>query len=447
MATSSTPLNNPSSTRRKRAAYAMPLVAIIAISSLMALMFYPMMNAQVRELPVAVLSLDEGASTPQGEMNVGSTLVTKLTDNASTNGDETPMHWTEVKSQDDLDSAFADHEYYAAITIPTDFTAKQVAAKQASVKSQIDSATALAQTMAKAQAEAEQQGLTGAAAQQHVQAALQNAITAQSADATPSSAGGASSTSSTADAKDAPTVTLTIDNAKSPLVASLLKQSVPAMLEQTGATVTVNTINESDVKSNSSLPTDAMMGQNMLIMPVYMMSLIIAVLTYTQLRRKHYDAKPQRWASFGVQLLAALGWSLMIALGACSITAMVGAGWPPTSMIAFLWLASLALIAMLLSLMNIALPLGVICGALGLGLGMTSGMFPHELLPGFWQDWVYGWVPQHYIGAGVRAILYGGDGWWNAGSTPLVIMLCVGLAIFVIADLLPLGRQRRRGRD
>lgn len=307
MATSSTPLNNPSSTRRKRAAYAMPLVAVIAISCLMALMFYPMMNAQVRELPVAVLSLDEGASTPQGEMNVGSTLVTKLTDTSSANGDETPMRWTEVKSQDDLDSAFADHEYYAAITIPADFTAKQVAAKQASVKSQIDSAITLAQ------AEAEQQGLTGAAAQQHVQAAL--------------------------------------------------------------------------------------------------------------------------------------GWSLMIALGACSVTAMVGSGWPPTPMIAFLWLASFAIITVLLSLMNIALPLGVICGALGLGLGMTSGMFPYELLPRFWQDWVYGWVPQHYIGNGVRAVLYSGEGWWNAGSAPLVIMLYVGLAIFVISGLLPLGRQRRRGRD
>lgn len=430
------------------AKYALPLVAVIAVSCLMALMFYPMMNAQVRELPVAILSLDEGATTSQGKMNVGDTMVEKLTGSASgsesSGDDESAMIWTKVKSQDDLDQAFENHEYYAAITIPKDFTAKQVASKQAAAKAQIESATALAQTVAKAQAEAVQQGLTGTAAQQYVQAEVQKAVASQSASGASTGAStGVTTGTTTSDDKDAPTVTLTIDNAKSPLVASLLKQSVPAMLEQTGAKVTVTTLNQGDVKSNSSLPTATMMGQNVLIMPTYMMSLIVSVLICMQIGRKRYDSKPQRWVSFGAQLLAALGWSLVVALGACCIFAMLDSGWPPASMIAFLWLASFAVMAVVLSLMNIALPLGVVCGVLGLGLGMTSGLFPYELLPAFWRDWVYGWVPQRYIGDGVRAVLYSGDGWWNAGSEPLMAVLCVGLVIFVIAGLLPLGRRRR----
>lgn len=112
-------------TMKQRAKYALPLVAIIAISCLMALMFYPMMNAQIRQLPVVILSLDEGATTAQGEVNVGETMVKKLTDAASaSDADEQPMVWTKVGSQDELDKAFADHDYYAAITIPKDFTAK-----------------------------------------------------------------------------------------------------------------------------------------------------------------------------------------------------------------------------------------------------------------------------------------------------------------------------------
>ena len=187
-----------------------------------------------------------------------------------------------------------------------------------------------------------------------------------------------------------------------------------------------------------------MMNAQVRQLPVAVLSLIVAVLTVTQLGRKRFDSKSQRWVSFGVQLCAALGWSLCIALGACCIFAMLGSGWPPASMIGFLWLVSFAIMTVLIALMNIALPLGVLCGVLGLGLGMTSGLFPHELLPGFWRDWIYGWVPQRYIGDGVRAVLYGGEGWWNAGSGPLLITLCAGLAVFVVAGLLPLGR---RGRD
>ena len=450
---------------KQYAKYVLPLVAIIAVSCLMALMFYPMMNAQVRELPVAVLSLDEGATTAQGEVNVGDAMVKKLTeasagDSSSADADEQAMVWTKVASQDELDKGFADHDYYAAIVIPKDFTTKQMAVKQAAAKAQIESATALAQTMAKAQAEAAGQGLTGAAAQQYVQALMQKAIAAQSGTATGaagsvSDGGSASGTSDSAgasngsgasassDDENAPAVTLTIDNSKSPLVASLLKQSVPTMLSQTGVKVEVKTINAGDVKSNSSLPTAAMMGQNVLIMPTYMMSLIVAVLTVMQLGRKRYDSKPQRWVSFGVQLCAALVWSLCVALGACCIFAMLGSGWPPAAMIGFLWLASFAVMSVLLALMNIAMPLGVICGVLGLGLGMTSGLFPYELLPGFWRDWVYGWVPQRYIGDGVRAVLYGGDGWWNAASEPLMVVVCVGLVVFIVAGLLPLGKRGR----
>lgn len=54
--------------------YSPPLAAIIAVSCFMcfmALMMYPMMNANIKELPVAVLSFDEGASTAQGDVNMG----------------------------------------------------------------------------------------------------------------------------------------------------------------------------------------------------------------------------------------------------------------------------------------------------------------------------------------------------------------------------------------
>ncbi|RSX51633.1 YhgE/Pip domain-containing protein [Bifidobacterium callimiconis] len=423
---------------QRYAKYVTPLAVIVLVSCLMTLMFYPMMNANMKELPVAILSLDEGAKTAQGDMNVGDVMVDKLTESAksSDSDGQAAIKWTKVSTQKELGEGFDNRDYYAAIVVPKDFTAKQMAAKQAAVKQNVESATALAQVMTQAQTQAAQQGLTGEAAQQFVQASLQKAAAEQAQSA------GASEASSSAAAETGANVKLVIDNAKSPLIANLLKQSVPAMLERTGAAVKVTVLNEGDVTTNSSLPTAAMMGQNVLIMPVYMMSMLVSFLVVGAFARKNYDDRTQRWATFGGQLAAAAVWAFCVALGADCIFAMLGSGWLPGSMLGFLWFASFALMTLFLGLMNVNKFLGLGCGLLGLGLGMTSGLLPYELLPEFWQNWVYGWVPQHFIGDGVRAVLYRGGGWWNVGSGPLLIILCVGLVIFVCAGLLPLGRHR-----
>ncbi|MBT1167050.1 DUF3533 domain-containing protein [Bifidobacterium simiarum] len=458
----------------------MPLAVIVGVSCLMALMFYPMMNASVRELPVAVLSLDEGATVQGKAMNVGDTMVEKLTSGeAPSDGTDTaddsdgdadadsPMVWHEVKSQSELDRGLADHDYYAAIVIPEDFTAKQVAKQQTAMKERITESTALAQVMVKAQTEAQTQaqqaamaqvqakGLTGAAAQQfaqqyakqYVQQAVQSAVqkaAAQSMQSGQSAQSGQSSESDSADVADAPTITVTIDNGKSPLMANMLKSSLPTVLGKTGATVETKVINEGDtshVKSNA-LPTATMMGLNVLIMPTFMMSMVVSIIAVAVLGPKSYDDKAQRWKTLAMQMGSALVYSLLVALGADCVRAVTGAGWLDWSAVMFLWLASFAIMAVLFGLLNISVPLGVLTGVLTFGLGMTTGLFPFELLPGFWRDWVYGWVPQRYIGEGIRAVLYNGDGWWNTATGPLLITLGIGLVIVVIAGLLPL-----RGRD
>ncbi|PJM73827.1 hypothetical protein CS006_01235 [Bifidobacterium primatium] len=426
---------------KRYAKFALPLVVIAVASCFMALLFYPMMNASMKNVPVAILSLDEGATVQGKTVNIGDTLVDKVTEAASDSDGEPAIAWHEVDSQRQVDDGFDNRDYYAAVVIPKDFTAKQMDAKQAAAKTQIESATKLAQVMAQAQAKAQiaaqQQGFTGAAAQRFVQKAAQEAV--QKAVSTQQTA--------TTPATAAPEIKLVVDNAKSPMLANLLRQSLPVMLEKTGATVKTTVLNEGGVTTNSSLPTATMMGQNVLIMPVYMMSLIVSLLVANQLRRKSYDSRAQRWGSFGTQLGLALVWSLGVALGADCIFAMLGSGWLSASMVMFLWLASFALMTVFLGLMNIAVPLGLGCGVLGLGLGMTSGLFPAELLPAFWRDWIYGWVPQHFIGDGVRAVMYRGDGWWNAGSMPLLAVLCVGLLVFVCAGMMPVGRHKVAATD
>ena len=76
---------------------------------------------------------------------------------------------------------------------------------------------------------------------------------------------------------------------------------------------------------------------------------------------------------------------------------------------------------------------------------MTCGVLPFEALPSFWQDWVYPWAPQHFIGEGVRAVMFRGAGAWNAGSGPLAVIGAVGVVLACVAGTLP--RKGARNAD
>ena len=50
-----------------KAKYVVPLLIGIVAACVMSVMFYPMANMEMKGLPFAVLSLDEGVQTPQGD--------------------------------------------------------------------------------------------------------------------------------------------------------------------------------------------------------------------------------------------------------------------------------------------------------------------------------------------------------------------------------------------
>lgn len=110
--------------------YAFPVLIVVLIGCVMALMFYPMINMSPKELPFAVVSLDEGATTPQGEVNAGKLMVDKLVNAPTPEGsDAAPIKWEQFDSQAAIDEAFANNKLFGALTIPADFTQGQMLAK------------------------------------------------------------------------------------------------------------------------------------------------------------------------------------------------------------------------------------------------------------------------------------------------------------------------------
>ena len=376
--------------------YILPLVLVALVACIMGVLFYPMANMQMKNLPFAIVSLDEGATTPQGEMNVGDTMVEKLT--AAAEGEDSAIAWTVLESQEQLDAALENNEYYGALVIPADYTKAQVAKQMA------------------AAAEAAATGSAGA--------------TAAAATAT----------------EETSALTFYLDNAKSPLIAQQMKSNVVAMFEQMGATVDVQIIHQgaqaSSDNSTSSSPLSSMLGLQIGIMPLCMAAFICAVLVGVVLFPLNKVAKKDRWKTLGQQTLVVAASTLVAAICAYFLMGWAASLEPAAGpSILFFWMASLCVALILLGAFNLWRPLGVIAFICMFALGMATGTLPPEALPAFWHDWVLPWAPQNYIGQGLRAILFMDAGAWNVGSTPLAIIGVTGACLMVASAFLPASKK------
>lgn len=446
--------------------YAVPIGIIILMSCLMALMFYPMAHMEMKNLPFAVLSLDEGMETAQGTVNVGDTLVDNIT--SATSGDDgasSAIAWTRVGSQEELDEALDNGEFYGAIVVPENFTADQMAAQQAKMQETLAQAQQLQAAQAAAAAAAAQGGADpsalAAAAQNGGTDAAAAAAAAQGASGAAASSGAASalaaggtdasaalsglaSGASDDSSDDAPSLQVILDKAKSPMIAAQMGTQISSMFSSLGVNVDVQTIHEGETTNASTgNAMSTMMSLQIGIMPLVMMSLACGIVLSRIAGRKQ-AAGAERWAAVGKQVACAVVASLLVGVAVyLLITGVAQVAADAGSLILFAWLASFCLMLFFLGVFNLSMPLGVVCALCVFGLGMSMAMLPYEALPTFWQDWVYPWAPQRHIGDGMLEILYRGAGAWNSGSGALVITGVIGAVLAAIAALIP----RRGAKD
>ncbi|MBX9035347.1 YhgE/Pip domain-containing protein [Gordonibacter massiliensis (ex Traore et al. 2017)] len=453
--------------RLGKAKYVVPLVLGIVVACVMSVMFYPMANMEMKGLPFAVLSLDEGVETPQGTMNVGETMIEGITSSTATeDGEESPIAWTKVGSQEELDEALENGEYYGALIVPADFSAQQMAAKQAETQASLAQAQALMAAQAQAQAQAAAAAAGGAAAGGDASTGDQAAAMAAAASGAAAAGGdqaaalaaagqagssdqaaalaalaGQSETATEAEEVEAPALKVIIDKAKSPLVASQMSTSISSMFQQMGVDVDVETIHTGSAAGDdaaSANPMSGMVSLQLAIMPLFMVSMMTGLFLSRIFKKKPGEPSAARWQSIGIQAAYAVAASLIVSLCAyCMLLWVAGIEAPMGAIVPFMWLASFCVMLLFIGAFNISTGLGALLAVIGFALGMMTGTFPFEALPAFWQDWVYPWAPQRFMSEGIRAILYLDAGAWNVGSAPLVIVGAVGAVLACIAALIP----------
>lgn len=109
--------------------FVLPAVVVLLVGAVMALMFTPLVKMTPKDLPFAVLSPDQGVSTPDGEVNGGKLMLDRMEAMQGSAASRSPVQWHVVETQEELDAALERNEYFGALTIPADFTETQVRAE------------------------------------------------------------------------------------------------------------------------------------------------------------------------------------------------------------------------------------------------------------------------------------------------------------------------------
>jgi hypothetical protein len=141
-------------------------------------------------------------------------------------------------------------------------------------------------------------------------------------------------------------------------------------------------------------------------------------------------------AGYGLVLSGLIGFTVAGILAACGLEIAVGT----TGL--FLWLSSLALIWLFVGCFAIAPPLGALVILVCFGCGLAAGNLAYEFLPALYQNWFYPWVPQRFIGEGLRDIFYNDGGAFNSSAGGLLVVALIGLVALAVSPLIAARRHR-----
>lgn len=374
-----------------------PIIAL-AIIFIFSLTLIPSVQPEHKNLPIAIVNEDEGVELPnQAKMNMGKQLVEMIKENSKASSDQKDptVKWVEVKNTEELQKGLDNQEYYAALVIPKDLSAKQ----------------ASLQTAAPSPAEIEiyvNQGMNTMASTLAGQ--ILNGI---------------------------------VDNMNNNVRTQLLQG-----LEQQGATITakqaeilaapitskVTNVNETGTNSaNGNAPVS-------LFQPLWMASLASAAIIYVALRKIANTANRKRnFAVKLVQILIGAIATLVVGFGLTWIASdLVGLHIPDfTNTALFLSLTSFSFFLMISAVLSLIGLRGMPLFILMLFFGAPLLAMAPEMMSPFYHDWVYSWLPMRFMVGGLRELLFFGKGltwdsvshlvWIGAGG--LIVMLATALRV------------------
>ena len=378
-----------------------PIVACVAMF-IFSLTLFPSVQPAPKNLPIAIVNEDAGVTVPgQGDVNLGNTLVETVQQaTAATEGDPA-IKWVVVESKEALDQGLQNKDYYAALYIPADFSAKQASLRTPTLTNP-ELEILINQGMNAAVANVTTQALNGIVDKMNsmMQTQLVEAFKAQNATLTP-------------------------------------EQAVAIATPITKVVTTVNGASENTGGGN--MPVN-------LFQPIWIGSIATAVLLFFAVKKSPAATKTggfmQRLVQIGIIVIAAF----LIGFGLPFLAdKMIGFNIPDYTQTAlFLTITAAAFITMILAVLSIIGLPGIFIFVLLMFFGAPLLALAPEMMSGFYQDFVYSWLPMRFMIDGLKDIFFFGTGVTWANTQVLVWIMIVSIVVILLSVFIP---KRKKAED
>lgn len=374
-----------------------PILALVIVF-IFSLTLFPTVQPQPENLPVAIVNEDEGVEIPdQPAVNMGQTIM-ELAKTASepVAGKDPAVKWVVVDNAEAVQEGMNNQEYYAALVIPADFSAKQ-----ASLRTDAPSSPELQiyvnQGMNAAAANVAAQVVTGMVdnINNNVRTQLLEGFEAQGASLT-------------------------------------VEQAASVAIPITKTVTNVNEVGENSAGGNAPIS---------LFQPLWIACLASSAILFIAVSKMTISNRKEKLSSKIAQIIMATLVALFIGFGLTWLAeAMVGLNIPDFIDTAlFLSITAFSFILMILAVLSLIGFKGIALFALLLFFGAPLLAMAPEMMSAFYRDWIYPWLPMRFMIEGLREIFYFGQGLvWNAPLSVLVWIGIVSLLVILLTSLKPI---------
>ncbi|PFL24847.1 phage infection protein [Bacillus cereus] len=366
--------------------YVSPVIALLVVF-IFSLTLFPTVQPKPKNLPIAIVNEDQGVEIPnQPKMNMGQTIVDNMK-KTSKSDEEPAVKWVEVKNKEAVQKGLNNQEYYAALVIPKEFSAKQ-----ASLRTPQPSSPEVEIFI--------NQGMNTAASTMAGQ--MLNAV---------------------------------VDNMNNTVRTQLLEG-----LKAKGATLTADQVSNVVTPITKKVTNVNEIGKNSangnspmsLFQPLWIASLASAAIIFIAISKMLVGTRKENFVLKLMQIVTGAIAALVIGFGLTWIAdGMVGlniSNFTDTAL--FLSITSFSFFLMISAVLSIVGLKGIGVFALLLFFGAPLLSLAPEMLSPFYQDWVYAWLPMRFMIEGLREIFFFGKG--LSWSTPVTVLVWIGVVSMVI---------------
>ncbi|SCB79482.1 YhgE/Pip N-terminal domain-containing protein [Fictibacillus enclensis] len=376
-------------------------IITLAVGLLFSLASLPSIHPVPRELPIALVNEDEGAVLPdKSNINMGDQVTAMSKKAFSQKEGQQPVKWVKLNEKSKAMKGMNEREYYGALILPKDFSKNLVSLQTASPSSP------KLQILVN-------QGMNSSASAMASQ--LLNGVVDQ------------------INGKVREQIISGLKQKKDPLSIDTVSVLATPIKKET---MNVNAFGTHSANGNSPVS---------LFQPLWMGSLVGAVLLFVVMKKTVFISRKEKFQFItkqflvGIFLAALSGWGITwFADGILELDI-------PSKMdtAIFLSMAYLSFLLMMLAVVSWIGMKGFPLFALLLFFGAPLLSMAPEIMPEFYQNWIYPWLPMRYMTDGLRDLFFFGNGLsWDQSVQVLCGIGITSLVLLLLSALIQNEKQK-----